>query len=911
MSETEVASVYLGLHVSAQDLTGQITKAAQDATKQTTNIFSGLGKKIGGLLGTAAVTKFTKDCIEMGSNLTEVQNVVDTAFGNMVGSANEFASNAMENFGMSELSAKKYLGVFGQMSSAMGITGKSALEMAENVTALTGDVASFYNLGTDEAYTKLKSIWTGETETLKDLGVVMTQTNLDQYALNNGFGKTTAKMTEQEKVMLRYQYVTNALSNASGDFAKTQDSWANQTRIMTLRFQQFQATLGKGFIALFTPIVRGINSCLIGLQKLAEGFTNLILMLTGADISSSTGSIATDLSGLGDSATDVADSVSGIGNAASDTAKKIKGSLSGLDELNNLSIDDSSDSGSSGGGISAGGTGTSSAATSMVEEVGKVSDSLAKFKQLAEELKDIFKTGFKEGLGKDFTASILRQKKHILSIKDSLKDIFTDPQVTNAAYNYAKSVSRTLGIISGSAVSIGASISENLLGGFDSYLSKNSDFIKDKFANILDLGAVFNEEIGKCWEFLARISEVFRSDSAKGITGDIIAIIGNGFLEARELALRYATDIASILIDPLSDNTDKIKEALEGTLTSVQKFTDTVSEDFTKLCSHMSDTYDEHIHPMMESFKNGLSEICSKMLDTYNEYVAPIVDRICEKASQAWDEHIHPVFMQVIDNIGKVADLIKLLWENVVQPFVSWIVQDIIPAVAPVIETIADTVIQCISDVMDIIGDLQKLLGDIIDFITCVFKGDWDGAWTSLVDSFKDIFSLIYDVAKTPINLLIGAINQMITSIQAGINALINSVNKLSFTTPDWVPGIGGKTFGFSIPTVSAEQIPYLAQGGYVKPNTPQLAMIGDNRHQGEVVAPEDKLRQMAAEAVRMSSGSTSQEVIELLSRIIRLLESGDKGDILIQVDGREIFKVTRKQAREYFDRTGNPAFDF
>ena len=217
----------------------------------------------------------------------------------------------------------------------------------------------------------------------------------------------------------------------------------------------------------------------------------------------------------------------------------------------------------------------------------------------------------------------------------------------------------------------------------------------------------------------------------------------------------------------------------------------------------------------------------------------------------------------------------------------------------------------CISDVMDIIGDLQKLLGDIIDFITCVFKGDWDGAWTSLVDSFKDIFSLIYDVAKTPINLLIGAINQIITSIQAGINALINSVNKLSFTTPDWVPGIGGKTFGFSIPTVSAEQIPYLAQGGYVKPNTPQLAMIGDNRHQGEVVAPEDKLRQMAAEAVRMSSGSTSQEVIELLSRIIRLLESGDKGDILIQVDGREIFKVTRKQAREYFNRTGNPAFDF
>lgn len=174
---------------------------------------------------------------------------------------------------------KDDMGVFGQMSNAMGITGQAALDMAEDVTGLTGDVASFYNLGTDEAYTKLKSIWTGETETLKDLGVVMTQTNLDQYALNNGFGKTTAKMTEQEKVMLRYQYVTSALSNATGDFVKTQDSWANQTRILTLRFEQLKASFGKGFIALFTPILRGLNSALAGLQKVADGFATFTQML--------------------------------------------------------------------------------------------------------------------------------------------------------------------------------------------------------------------------------------------------------------------------------------------------------------------------------------------------------------------------------------------------------------------------------------------------------------------------------------------------------------------------------------------------------------------------------------------------------------------------------------------------------
>ena len=339
-----VGQIALELGIDSSQIFNQLTGASNKAAKQATSIFSGFGKKIAAGLSIAAVTKFTKDCIEVGSNVTEVQNVVDTAFKDLSWQADQWASNAMANFGLSELSAKKYMGVFGQMSNAMGITGKAALDMAENVTGLTGDVASFYNLGTDEAYTKLKSIWTGETETLKDLGVIMTQTNLDQYALNNGFSKTTAKMTEQEKVMLRYQYVTSALSNATGDFVKTQDSWANQTRILTLRFQQLKASLGKGFIALFTPILRGFNSLLAGLQKVADGFASFVQMLTGADISSSMGSISADIAGIGDDAGGAADNVSGIGEAAKDIEK----SLSGFDQINKLTepTDDSSSSGS-------------------------------------------------------------------------------------------------------------------------------------------------------------------------------------------------------------------------------------------------------------------------------------------------------------------------------------------------------------------------------------------------------------------------------------------------------------------------------------------------------------------------------------------------------------------------------------
>ncbi|HBO03758.1 MAG TPA: hypothetical protein DD432_03975, partial [Eubacterium sp.] len=351
-----VGQIALELGIDSSQIVNQLTGASNKASKQATSIFSGMGKKIAGALSIAALAKFTKDCIEVGSNVTEVQNVVDTAFKDLSWQADQWASNAMTNFGLSELSAKKYMGVFGQMSNAMGITGQAALDMAENVTGLTGDVASFYNLGTDEAYTKLKSIWTGETETLKDLGVIMTQTNLDQYALNNGFGKTTAKMTEQEKVMLRYQYVTSALSNATGDFVKTQDSWANQTRILTLRFQQLKASLGKGFIALFTPILRGFNNLLAGLQKVADGFASFVQMLTGADVSISMGSISSDIAGIGNDASSAADNVGDIGSAAKKTAKDIERSLAGFDQINKLTepTDDSSDSSGSTSGTSSG-----------------------------------------------------------------------------------------------------------------------------------------------------------------------------------------------------------------------------------------------------------------------------------------------------------------------------------------------------------------------------------------------------------------------------------------------------------------------------------------------------------------------------------------------------------------------------
>lgn len=133
------------------------------------NSLKNIGKMALAAFSVKAIINFGKECINLGSDLAEVQNVVDVTFGNLNTEVNKFAENAITQFGLGQTVTKKYVGTFGAMAKAFNFSNQEALAMSETLTGLTGDVASFYNLSSDEAYTKLKSVFTGETETLKDL----------------------------------------------------------------------------------------------------------------------------------------------------------------------------------------------------------------------------------------------------------------------------------------------------------------------------------------------------------------------------------------------------------------------------------------------------------------------------------------------------------------------------------------------------------------------------------------------------------------------------------------------------------------------------------------------------------------------------------------------------------------------
>lgn len=302
--------------------------------KSSVDRLSGAFKKLGATVASVfAVRKLAgmaNSMTELGSDLEEVQNVVDVTFTTMSDKVDSFAKSAAKSAGLSETMAKRYVGTFGAMSKSFGFAEDAALGMSTTLTQLAGDVASFYNISQDEAYTKLKSVFTGETETLKDLGVVMTENALNSYAMAKGIGKTVSKMTEQEKVALRYQFVLEKLSGASGDFVRTQDSWANQTRILKLQLESLKATIGQGLINVLTPLLKMLNALLEKLMAVAKAFRSFTESFFGK--SSSSGS------GAGNKYIDTADGITGsledVSDAAQDAKDALEGYLSPLDEIN-------------------------------------------------------------------------------------------------------------------------------------------------------------------------------------------------------------------------------------------------------------------------------------------------------------------------------------------------------------------------------------------------------------------------------------------------------------------------------------------------------------------------------------------------------------------------------------------------
>lgn len=728
------------------------------------NGIQGLAAKAGKALAAAFAVKkiidFGRSAVQLGSDLTEVQNVVDVTFPRMSKQVDDFARNAAQSFGLSETMAKKFTGTFGAMAKAFGFSEGAAYDMSTTLTGLAGDVASFYNLSQDEAYTKLKSVFTGETETLKDLGIVMTQNALDSYALANGYGKVTAKMSEAEKVALRYKFVQDQLALATGDFTRTSDQWANQVRLLQLNFDSLKATIGQGLINVLTPVIQVINTIIGKLMSLANAFKSFTELITGKKGAGGVASAAA--SGMGavtDAADNASSAVSGTGGAAKKAAKDIKGMSTGIDELNIINPDTGSGGGGSGSGAGAGG-GYAADEFDMGTLDTEADDLGNKYQALidrARELASLFKGGFNIGFGDTSVLNSVQQS--IQGIGQSLKDIFTDPAILESANDFANRLALNLGKSVGSMVSIGATIADNLLGGIDKYLEQNSERIKQFLISMFDISGEIADIVGNFNVAFAEIFSAFRSDSTKQITADIIGIFSNAFMGATELASKFGRDVLNMITAPFIQNKDLIKQTLEDTFSAVEPILSEIKSIVDEVFTKINETYDAHVKPMLDSFTQGFTEIASKFLELYNTYFLPILAQLSERFGEFREQYLSPLIDKFMEFGGKVADAVTTLWESVLKPYVLWFMDTAAPIIAEFIQNVIDGFFNLLEGISKVIGDILTALGGLIDFVVGVFTGDWNMAWEGIKTFFSGIWSALTGIVDTAIQLIRDIIN--------------------------------------------------------------------------------------------------------------------------------------------------------
>lgn len=876
--------------------------------KQSFDCLGSAVKKIGILIGSAfavgKLVQFSRECIALGSDLAEVQNVVDVTFTTMSDKVNEFAKNAMTSAGLSETMAKQYVGTFGAMSKSFGFSEAQAYDMSTALTQLTGDVASFYNISQDLAYIKLKSVFTGETETLKDLGVVMSQSALDQYALANGYGKTTSAMTEQEKVALRLKFVQDQLSAASGDFVRTSDSWANQVRVMQLQLQSLKATVGQGLINIFTPVLKVINILLGKLATLANAFKSFTELITGKKSSGSTGAsgaglIETDaVADTADAYGDAADNAEKLADANEDNAtatkkaqKESKNYLSVLDEISKVS---STSDGSTSTPSTSGSSGTGSSLPSAVGNVDygslaegetaldKISESAQKLADLLKKLWKPFQDAWKkEGKNTIDAAQFAFSSLGTLakSVGKSIVEVWTNGTGTTmleTMLRIAQNVLKTIG---------------NIAKGFADAWNKNNvgTQIIQNIADALVVVMQFVEKIAEdtaTWAANLNFYPLLESISSLTSTfapileaiGNVLEWIYNNIVlpmlkwlieTGIPTVINLVSDLAGFFADHQSI-VEAFGAALIGAFAAVK-------------IAALAKSIGGSITTVMEFGKGlialmtGSSGILGGIKAIATAIGAGGIFAIAIGAAIA-------IGVLLYKNWDKIKEVAGKAWNFVVDK-----TKAMAEAAGRKLTELREKVTGIWNTVKEKTESIWKAVTTFVSGKVVAIRDAIVGKFTWARDRVVEIFGGIRDTIRDILNKVIGIVNGAIGTVNSAIGGI-----ESAFSFGPWeVPTpFGKKSIGFSASFPRVPTIPYLAKGAVIPPRSEFLAVLGDQKNGRNLEAPEGVIREIIEDALAKNQGG------------------GGDTRLTVLLNRRVLFDEFIKEARTRRDSSGVNPFE-
>lgn len=769
------------------------------SVKSSTGHWRGLASAIGKFYATYFLViraiRILGKAVNYSSELTEVQNVVDVTFGKMSGKVEEFSKNSIKQLGMSELSVKQYASRFQAMGSAMGIGGNqignanaflnnktngyvglsdSMADVSLNLTKLTADMASFYDVSQKDVAEDLQAIFTGQTRPLREYGIDLTQATLKEWALKNGLDADISSMSQAEKTMLRYQYVLANTTAAQGDFARTSDTWANQIRILKQQFQQLGLVIGKGVIAAFKPFIRGLNSVLGKVISFSETVLNALGQIFGWKFEISAGGITDDIddasSGMDDLSDGAGNTASGIKDAT-DAAKKFKSVVLGIDELNLNEPDNDTGSGSGGSGGSGGGGSSAGSSSGGLTTKMEASDGI--LKAYESNIKTLYQLGsyisgtIADSLNAIDWNSVYEKARNFGSgLADFLNGLIT-PDLFGAV---GKTIANSLNTAIYVALSLGEGINaygygESVAEGINQFF-KNFDFSSlaetlNVWVDNLELFIKgFADKID--WKYVfSGIRDFFSNLEIDTVVVAIGAIawkfgafgaIKTALLTPITTAVSQMSfqSVAILIRDGIKNGLSKLSGSVIPNLAEFLGISAGAATVVVAVIAAIGIAIKD-LWDTSESFRQSVSDMWGNIKETISNAWTII-----------WDNTLKPGF----EDIQNLFDSLGKLWSAIYEAYESSGVKALFEKIVVFLGntlvmvfktniTMAATFIQVIGTAA---GTVIKVVTAVIDFITGVFSGDWQTAWQDLKTSIITIFSPITDWFSEKFNAAYNAI---------------------------------------------------------------------------------------------------------------------------------------------------------
>lgn len=719
---------------------------------------------------------------------------------------------SMEQTGEDKALSSKWV----DLKNKMAETGKEAANVKAQIRELESSGKAYSDPTKTEEYKKLSDKLAGITDQQNVLNQKMRETVANEKSIGAGakdiekVGKSAKKssglisdMAKRIKqtvvsfaifgaVMKVSQTISKAFTEGIQNMAKYSSEFNGKMSEMA----SASATLKNSIGALTAPIISALTPAIVTLCTWLTNAINAMNRFIAAISGKSTWTKAKKQQ------VDYAASL----DKTAGSAKKAAGALAAFDDLNVLQ---KNDSGSGSGGSGSGGS-------DLYEEVptGKeLSDKIQPFIDYLKKLKVSIKNGWDETWSNlDVSLQFDNIKSSIESIKNSFLNIFSDSEVSASVDNFAMTFSRSLGSISASVVSIGATIAENLLGGISIYLESNSENIKNYIIDMFDIASDISVLASQGADAFANVFSVFGDENGQQLTANLIQIFSDAFMMVTENAAKFGKDIIDCIVTPFVENQDALKDALDGLLGVIADLTTTISDGVQHVTDKITELYDEHIHPFIENVKNGMSELIEKFLEFWNTYVQPILQNLALMFEDTYENHLKPVFDNIFEIMGIVIDILNDLWTNILQPIIAWIIENVLPVILPIIKTLSQNIKDSVDFILDLINFLLAGVKLVFAAIHALLTKDTDKALRQTEKSVKDF-----------VNSVIQMFENMVNRVINGINSLISGFNSIGFDLPDF---LGGGSWHPSIPTIPTVNLPRLANGGVTTGRT--LAEIGE-----------------------------------------------------------------------------------